>query len=53
MGAQIWMWTALYRTKIETEDTSEGAISALQGTPFELIKFRIIVTHIYRSNTSV
>ena len=40
-------------TRIETEDTSEGAISALQGIPFELIKFRIIVTHLYRSNTSV
>ena len=41
------------RAKVETEDTSEGAISALQGTPFELIKFRIIVTHIYRSGGSV
>ena len=40
-------------TEVEGDRSSEGAISALQGTPFEVIKFRIIVTHIYRSNTSV
>ena len=40
-------------TDVESDRSSEGAISALQGTPFEAIKFRIIVTHIYRSNTSV
>lgn len=43
----------VHDTVIETEDTSEGAISALQGTPFEFIQFRIIVTHTYRSGTSV
>ena len=40
-------------TEVEGDRSSEGAISALEGTPFEVIKFRIIVTHIYRSNTSV
>ena len=40
-------------TEVEGDRSSEGAISALQGAPFEVIKFRIIVTHIYRSNTSV
>ena len=41
------------RTKVRETHTSAGRISALQGTPFEVIRFRIIVTHIYRSNTSV
>ena len=40
-------------TEVEGDQNSEGAISALKNTPFEVIKFRIIVTHIYRSNTSV
>ena len=40
-------------TFVESDRSSEGAISAMEGTPFEVIKFRIIVTHIYRSNTSV
>ena len=40
-------------TIVEGDRNSEGAISALQGTPFEVIKFRVIVTHIYPSNTSV
>lgn len=40
-------------TEVEGDRSSEGAISALQGTPFEVIKFRIIVTHIYPLNTSV
>lgn len=40
-------------TFVESDRSSEGAISALQGTPFEVVKFRIIVTHIYRANTSV
>lgn len=38
---------------VEGDRSSEGAISALEGTPFEVIKFRIVVTHVYRSNTSV
>ena len=40
-------------TFVESDRSSEGAISALEGTPFEIVKFRIIVVHIYRSNTSV
>ena len=41
------------KTVVEGDRSSEGAISALQGTPFEVVKFRVIVVHIYRSNTSV
>jgi len=41
------------KTVVESDRSSEGAISALQGTPFEVVKFRVIVTHIYPSNTSV
>ena len=40
-------------TEVEGDRSSEGAISALQGTPFEVVKFRIVVTHVYPSNTSV
>ena len=40
-------------TEVESDRSSEGAISALEGSPFEVIKFRVIVVHIYRSNTSV
>lgn len=40
-------------TEVESDRNSEGAISALQGTPFEVIKFRIIVTHIYRATVAV
>ena len=43
----------VYRTRIQEVHTSAGRISALEGTPFEVIRFRIIVTHIYPSNTSV
>ena len=41
------------RTRIQETHTSAGRISALEGTPFEVIRFRIIVTHIYPANTSV
>ena len=41
------------KTEVTGDRSSEGAISALEGTPFEVVKFRIIVTHIYPSNTSV
>lgn len=34
-------------------ETSEGFLSALEGTPFEVLKFRIIVTHVYDASTSV
>lgn len=40
-------------TEVESDRSSEGAISALEGTPFEVIKFRIIVTHIYRAAVAV
>ena len=40
-------------TEVEGDRSSEGAISALEGTPFEVIKFRIIVTHVYRTTTAV
>ena len=43
----------VYKTRIAEVHTSAGRISALEGTPFEVIRFRIIVTHIYPSNTSV
>ena len=43
----------VYRTRIQEVHTSAGRISALEGTPFEIVRFRIIVTHIYPSNTSV
>ena len=41
------------RTRIAEVHTSAGRITALQGTPFEIARFRIIVTHIYPSNQSV
>ena len=40
-------------TSVEGDRSSEGAISALEGTPFEVVKFRIIVVHIYRSTIAV
>ena len=43
----------VYRTRVQEVHTSAGRISALQGTPFEIVRFRIIVVHVYRSNTSV
>ena len=43
----------VYRTRVVEVHTSAGRISALEGTPFEIVRFRIIVTHIYPSNTSV
>lgn len=43
----------VYRVRVIETHTSAGRISALEGTPFEIVRFRIIVTHIYPSNTSV
>ena len=40
-------------TEVESDRSSEGAISALQGTPFEVIKFRVVVIHIYRATVAV
>lgn len=40
-------------TEVESDRNSEGAISALNGSPFEVVKFRVIVTHVYRATTSV
>ena len=52
-GTQDLMVEGVCRTRIQETHTSAGRISALEGTPFEVIRFRIIVTHIYPSNTSV
>lgn len=41
------------RTRIQEVHTSAGRISALEGTPFEIVRHKIVVTHIYPSNTSV
>ena len=35
------------KVHVESDESSEGKISALEGTPFEVIIFRVIVTHIY------
>ena len=43
----------VYRTRVQEVHTSAGRISALQGTPFEIVRHRIVVTHVYPSNTSV
>ena len=43
----------VHKTEIAEAHTSAGRIAALEGEPFEVIRFRIIVTHIYPSNTSV
>ena len=43
----------VYRTRVQEVHTSAGRMSALQGTPFEIVRNHIVVTHIYRSNTSV
>ena len=43
----------VYRTRVQEVHTSAGRISALQGTPFEIVRHKIVVTHIYRANTSV
>ena len=40
-------------TEVESDRNSEGAISALQGTPFEVVKFRIVVVHVHRATVSV
>ena len=41
------------QTRIAEVHTSGGRISALQGTPFEIVRHRIVVTHVYPSNSSV
>ena len=40
-------------TEVEGDRSSEGAISALNGSPFEVVKFRVVVIHVYRATTSV
>ena len=52
-GSQDLEVEGVVRTEVEGDRSSEGAISAIEGTPFEVVNFRIIVTHIYRSTTSV
>ena len=43
----------VHKTRIAEVHTSAGRISALEGGPFEVVRFRTIITHIYPSNTSV
>jgi len=43
----------VYRTRVQEVHTSAGRISALQGTPFEIVRHKIVVTHVYPSNSSV
>ena len=43
----------VYRTRVQEVHTSAGKMSALQGTPFEIVRNHIVVTHIYPANTSV
>ena len=43
----------VYKTRIAEVHTSAGRISALEGTPFEVVRFHITAVHVYRSNTSV
>ena len=40
-------------TEVESDRSSEGAVAALEGTPWEIVKFRVVVTHIYGATTSV
>ena len=37
----------VYRTRVQEVHTSAGRMSALQGTPFEIVRNHIVVTHIY------
>ena len=41
------------RTRVREVHTSAGRISALEGTPFEIVRHKIVVTHVYPSNSSV
>ena len=43
----------VYRTRVQEVHTSAGRISALEGTPFEVVRHRIVVTHIYPGNSSI
>ena len=43
----------VYRTRVMEVSTSAGRLSALEGTPFEIVRNHIVVTHIYPANTSV
>ena len=43
----------VHDTEIYGDENTEGVMALLEGTPFEMLKFRIIVTHVYPSNTSV
>lgn len=52
-GSQDLDVEGVVKTEVIGDRSSEGAISALEGTPFEVIKFKVIITHIYPSNSSV
>ena len=43
----------VHKTRIAEVHTSAGRISALEGTPFEILRFRLQITHVYPSNSSV
>ena len=43
----------VYRTRVMEVSTSAGRLSALEGTPFEIVRNHIVVTHIYPGNSSV
>lgn len=43
----------VYRTRVMEVSTSAGRLSALQGTPFEIVRNHIVVTHIYPGNSGV
>ena len=43
----------VHKTRIAEVHTSAGRISALQGTPFEIVRFLISVVHVYPSNASI
>ena len=43
----------VYRTRVMEVSTSAGRLSALEGTPFEIVRNHVVVTHIYPANTSV
>lgn len=41
------------RTRVQEVHTSAGRISALEGTPFEIVRHLVVVTHVYPSNSAV
>ena len=52
-GSQDLDVDGVVKTEVLGDNSSAGEISAEEGTPFEVVTFMIMVTHIYGSNTSV